>query len=296
MRNIILALMRIKDDFINQKLMMTLYSIGSVICILVFMYFYVNIPALFEQYEQYSVSERTYMISLEEETEIKRSDFDVLDGYRIEEIKVQAYEYAGENVYINDYDVLSEDYTPVKSNKIFIVLKSTLSFNDNAGFISDISENLGKIYNISEIGDPLVGERDENSQKAAEVFRQIVNVSLTYMICFIACAYLFKYVFDSNRYENTIYSLIGASKRRVVCIMLIEAGVLSLASSLIAITIHVLLYDSLFVQINTEGVVYDVLDYLVIAAFTLVLSIITIIPFFITYLRNPIIKTKRECV
>ena len=78
--------------------------------------------------------------------------------------------------------------------------------------------------------------------------------------------------------------------------MLIEVGILSIVSSVIAIVINLLLYDSLFININAEGVRYGILDYLIITAFALVLSIITIIPFFITYLKNPLIKTKRECV
>lgn len=295
MRNILLALMRIKDDFTSQKLMMTLYSVGSVICILVFMYFYVNVPVLIEQYEKYQIHQRSYTIFLANETEINPTDFDELDEYEIDEVRVRCYNVTDKGTVTVDYNVMSEDYKTVKSLEITIVLEHILSFNDNAEFINFIKEDLGDKYNVISIIDPLANEPDILEQ-ATEIFRQIINASLIYVICFIACAYLFKYVFDSNRYENTIYSLIGASKRRVVCIMLIEAAILSIISSVIAVVINVLFYDILFININTEGVKYGMLDYLTITVFALLLSIITIIPFFITYLKNPIIKTKRECV
>lgn len=354
MRNIILAIMRIKDDFVNQKLMMTLYSVGSVICISVFMYFFANIPGLVGQYMELLKSpiNRTYSVSLSEETEVSPSDFDFLKNYGVQNIGLQTQtekyetfisvssaEYLEQRNFTSqenidkllsdgNYVILYKDkntslpdvkningvdfevvggFTPTKSDLyenstgyigfdafiennlktslIKIVLTSPLSSYENSEFIALLSQNLGQKYSVSGITDPLF--YDSTAWKRDEIMRQIINISLLYMICFIACAYLFKYVFDSNRYENTIYSLVGASKRRVVTVMLIEATILSIASFAVATVINLLLFG-----VET----YGIFDYLAIAAFTLILSVITIIPFFAVYIKNPLVKTKSECV
>lgn len=291
MRNLILALMRIKDDFINQKLMMSLYAVGSIVCILVFTYFFANIQILIEKYYDASDGVRTYTIFLNEDTEIKPTDFDRLSNYNIKSISITTYEITEDGWFHKSYDVLAEDYKICKSQVITLVLKNTFSDYEKSEFIADVSNKLGEIYNIDNINPP--GE--DSNVIASDIMKEIVKISTLYIICFIACAYLFKYVFDSNRYENTIYSLVGASKRRVVTIMLIEAGILSLASSIVTVIIHRLLLNTeFFIQLNQEGIVYSMIDYLIIIGFTLVLSILTIIPFFITYLANPLIKTKRE--
>lgn len=358
MRNLLLAVMRIKDDFVNQKLMMTLYTVGSVICILVFMYFFANVPTLIQQYIALlnTPYNRTYSFLLKEETEITLSDFDFLKDYDIENIglvfnphdtgtylAVTSAEYLtrggltqeqadaifadgnyilqiqnnntpfyhnkaplpetltfnGTEFKVID-DIAEVKYTNMwytglmsldsfvknhfKTSDIYIVLKSSLSPRDSSELIALLSKGF-EDKGISAISDPLTD--DPTERQRGELLGKILNITLLYIICFIACAYLFKYVFDSNRYENTIYSLIGASKRRVVIIMLIDAAVLSAASFAIAAVINLLFF-------GTE--VYNIFDYLTIAVFTLILSILTIIPFFVVYIKNPLIKTKNECV
>lgn len=364
-RNFILAIMRLKDDFINQKLLMTLYSIGSVLCILIFMYSFSNIPLLINQYIEIlkSPGYRTYEITLEDNTIIDKSDFDFLKKYddiesvnlfanvrdeqkpkesivcgvsSPEYLKIEKYvdektanKFSSDNTLLlideNDKSLTSEkvklndseftvggtfdykgnfmtDYyisfdafieNGYKTYKIDVIVKNQKSISDNAKMMNDLSQNLENKYNIDNISNPLAEDGYLENQKS-ELFNKILIAVLIYIVCFIACAYLFKYVFDSNNYENTVYSIVGASKRHVLCIMLNEAVILSILSSIVAVAVHLLLYNSLFVKINAEGVAYNIWDYLIITVFTLVLSIITIIPFFIKYLINPIIKTKRE--
>ncbi len=357
MRNLLLAVMRIKDDFVNQKLLMTLYTVGSVICILVFMYFFSNVPTLIQQYIDLlnTPYDRTYSVLLKEETEMTVSDFDFLKDYDIENIglefnsqdigiylTVTSAEYLTrggltqeqadavladgnyilqiknsntqfsnaeplpKTITLNDTefkvidDIAEIKYTDIwhtglisldsfvknhfETSSISIVLKSSLSPRDSSKLIALLSEGF-EDKGVSIISDPLANDLTENQR--GEILGKIFNMVLLYIICFIACAYLFKYVFDSNRYENTIYSLIGASKRRVVVIMLIDAAILSIASFAVATGINLLLF-------GTET--YGIFDYLIIAAFTLTLSILTIIPFFVMYIKNPLIKTKNECV
>lgn len=357
MRNLLLAIMRIKDDFTNQKLLMTLYTVGSVICILVFLYFFANVPSLIQRYIALlnTPYNRTYGVYLKEETEITQSDFDFLKDYDIENIGVEfstndagiyltvsSAEYLtrggliqeqadailadgnyilqvqNDNISFNksnslpkmitlndtEFEVIDDiakiTYTDIwhtglisfdsfvknhfKSSHISIVLKSSLSPRDSSELIALLSEGF-EDKGVVSISDPL--SNDPTETQRGELLREIMNITLLYIICFISCAYLFKYVFDSNRYENTIYSLIGASKRRVVTIMLIEAAILSIASFIVAAVINLLIF-------GTET--YGIFDYLSIAVFTLALSILTIIPFFVVYMKNPLIKTKNECV
>lgn len=355
MKNFVLALMRIKDDFINQKLMMMLYAVGSVICISVFMYFFVTIPGLVEEYKELLESpyNRTYNISLSEKSEFSASDFDFLKDYDVQNIGLQTQnedhqsflavssaeyleqiELASKEtidkllsdgnyiIILNNenaslpkikningvdfeviggfssgnlglYDTHSAGYisldafikNKLKANSISIMLTSSLSSYDNSKLIALLSQKLGQKHPVSSITDPLLS--DPTEYKRGEIMNQIIKISTLYIICFIACAYLFKYVFDSNRYENTIYSLVGASKLRVVKIMLIEALILSIASFIVSTIINLLIF-------GTET--YGILDYLAIAVFTSVLSILTIIPFFVVYIRNPLVKTKSEYV
>ena len=290
MRNFILAINRVKEDFINHKPFMILYLIGSVVCIIVFIYSYTNIPLIIQQYKEASLIDRTYTVEFSEKTEIEKSSFDFLENYNVESTYIQYYgndENSKENT-----DIFSDN---TKKNDIIgvtVVLKSTLSTYQNAEFIEEISKKVGGKYHIKSIISP--SPSDNSGPDINLIVQNLLNISLMYIICFGVCACLFKHIFDSNRYENTIYSIVGSSKKRVFSIALIEAGILSLISIAIAFIIHFLLYDILFSKIYLYSVPYNALDYIVIAIFTLTLSIVTIIPFFVMYFKNPIIKTKRK--
>ena len=83
MRNFILAINRVKEDFINHKPFMILYLIGSVVCIIVFIYSYTNIPLIIQQYKEASLIDRTYTVEFSEKTEIEKSSFDFLENYNV---------------------------------------------------------------------------------------------------------------------------------------------------------------------------------------------------------------------
>ena len=74
--------------------------------------------------------------------------------------------------------------------------------------------------------------------------------------------------------------------------VLIECAMLSLISNFAAIMIHYYLFDALFK--NIDMVVYSLEDYAFVGVFTFLLSIITTVPFFIKYTKEPIMKTKIE--
>lgn len=114
------------------------------------------------------------------------------------------------------------------------------------------------------------------------IFQKILLASLIYVICFCACAYLFKIVFNLNRNTNFLLNVIGVSKVGIVLICLSETAILTFSSSAVAILINIILVLS-----N-----YNAIDYLIAASISAILSVITTIPFFVGYMRNPLITYK----
>lgn len=285
MRNIILAVMRIKDDFMNNPFLMFLYVLGSIVCVLIFSVFWGSVPNLIEEYNEISLSERTYTISFEQGENIKFEDFDFLNKYGISSI-------TAEKSPEEKYSLSNKDETFSDIYRVTIIFRSVLSDNSHAEMIKEISEKFYKQHKISEIATPY---SDITSHKQiSEIVQKIINISLIYLICFIACAYLFKYVFDTNTYENTVYSIIGASKKRVMVIVLIEAVILTLGCSLIALLLNVVLKDNILSDFAGSQAAFTIWDCLIIIGSALILSLVTMIPFFVKYLKNPIIETKRE--
>ena len=56
-----LAFMRIRDDFLNQRLLMTLYVLGTTICIFVFSVFWSSIPEMISQYDKLKITAAAWL-------------------------------------------------------------------------------------------------------------------------------------------------------------------------------------------------------------------------------------------
>ncbi len=369
MKTLSLVISRILNDFSKSKAMMTMYAIGSILCVLVFIYFYNNIQILYKSYEEFAQDpiNRQYMV-LMCPSEIQKSDIEFLYGYNdIENIRLTVkYKVQNGEYVVIDADSYNEDdlesycalntyssveyiqkeilkgeensellklaeenmnnnviftnsrqetiiingvpfkniytdtelcnYIPINAvfNNNFSVELITVLFYQhpntffNAQFANLLREHFGK-YGIKMVSDANGG--DMNYFYNQVVF-EILRLCLIYVIGFIGCAFLFKYMFDLNRYENIVYSIVGASKFRVTKIMLLEATVISIISIIIAVILHISFYDCFFSLINREEIIYTFSDYCIIALFSLILSLLTLIPFFIPYMKNPIMKSK----
>ena len=174
------------------------------------------------------------------------------------------------------YDLLEKNKSFSGIYSIDIVFSHELSDEESAEFLKKINDDFAYKHEISDIGTPEnAPEFGSNSSQLGELVTKFLNISLTYVICFIACAYLFKYVFDINTYENTVYSIVGAAKSSVLRIALTEALVLVFGCSLVSVGLNLILKDNVLKEIYGLSTAYSVWDYILIK-----------------YLKNPIIKTK----
>ena len=124
---------------------------------------------------------------------------------------------------------------------------------------------------------------EQGTSWAAELLLlKLLEAILIYAICFCGCAYLYKCVFDLNREQNVILSMLGASKRKVITICLLETSILTISGNLLADVSAVFFYR------------LDILAYIVILVSVVLLSALTTLPFFIPYIRKPILDSYRN--
>lgn len=178
-----------------------------------------------------------------------------------------------------------------KTSDITLTLKRSMSASEN--------EQLKKLLvtELSKRGEVNIYSPNENTQNMlslSELVFDITSLILIFLISFVACAMLFRYVFSLNSYENVMYCIVGASKRTVVLIALSEALIFVLTSNILAITAHLLLHEQITLNTGLMDTSYSAGDYLTVVLVTTVLSMITIIPFFISYIRKPIISNKNK--
>lgn len=133
------------------------------------------------------------------------------------------------------------------------------------------------------------------------VQNEVVSVLYFVMLCAVylvsAAAFLFllKYLADQSRGENVIYAMVGASKKKVGHIILAENLLLGLFSGTAGILLHAAFYQSFFSKINTlENITYTPADYLILFVFTLLLSLVTAIPFLLSHSRRTVIDSKNK--
>ncbi|MBQ5562922.1 MAG: hypothetical protein IIT39_06015 [Clostridia bacterium] len=179
----------------------------------------------------------------------------------------------------------------METSDITLTLKRSMSASEN--------EQLKKLLvtEFSHMGSVNIYAPNENTQNMLELSELIFDMTsliLIFLISFVACAMLFRYVFSLNSYENVMYCIVGASKISVVFIALSEALLFVLTSNMLAITAHLLLHEQITLNTGLMDTSYSAGDYLTVVLVTTVLSMITIIPFFISYIRKPIISNKNK--
>lgn len=286
MKLALLSFMRIKDDFSNQPFLMTLYVVGTSLCVMIFSIFWCNVPALAQKYQDDSEAQKKYSVVFQHTYDIYSEDFDFLYQYGIKEITATGLNN-------KTYHVLSDNkqtFPDIRS--IGIVLNDINTDDENAKLIKDLSDYLDNNHYSANIETPYSDLSSRN--EIGNIVRKITEITGIYIICLIGCASLFKYIFDVNTYENIIYSMVGASKIKVMIIAILESSILNFCCSVIAITLNIFLKDNLLQDSFDYKVVYTFGDYSFIVISTMILSFIVMIPFFIKYLREPIIKVKRE--
>lgn len=120
-------------------------------------------------------------------------------------------------------------------------------------------------------------------------------VAVIFVVSSLAFMFLMKFMMDKSSSENVIYSIVGATKVRIVILLLIENVILSFVFAVIASIIHSSLYEVLFKKLNiVSDVEYYFSDYLFIIIMTVLLSCLVALPFIISTAKNSIIKNKNK--
>lgn len=361
-----LILSRIKSDFAVGKAMFVLYMVGTILSVLVFIYFYGNFMPAFEEFEDAlsDITQRSYTVSFNEPVpltekcieplknhdiesvsfkcdytppnseypemsitavsnndEIKKLLNDYYDGYPTPQLSEGEFsenviligdekKYDKPTITINgtEFRVITTKNNPyylMPINTFFkqgftsdyysFVLKNKPTTDENYTIMGDTMSLLADEYKgiDASITDPLsVSGYNKNN----EIFTYFLQLCLIYLVCFISCAFLFNYLFKRNIYENVIYMIIGAKKRTIFLVAIAEVALLSIISSVVAIIIHAVLYNTVFVKVNNYIIQYSAVDYLIIAAFVTLLSVIIMLPFFISTIRSTSIDLKNKYI
>ena len=234
----------------------------------------------FSQEELKSGKNVVILPSLMEDTFKSGADFSI-KGVRYEMIGVHTI---STGFYIPYQAYIKHGYT---TKKFTVTLNKALSKDGS----SEFTKNLYKQFPNSSIIDPTNYFNSISGQSPL----MLLLLSVVYLISIASFLFLLKYLSDKNRSENVIYTMIGASKKNVMKIMVAENLLISFFSAVIAVALHSVFYSSFFSKINTiENITYQLNDYLVVFIFVLFLSVLTSVPFLISYSRNSIIHSKNK--
>ena len=211
------------------------------------------------------------------------------EGELGESIQVNGVEYeiigfsTGLDFYIPPSCYREQDYPTLMAS---IVLSQRLSLAENNRLIEDLYER----FSCPFVENP--GEIYQHELDNLPV--ELLMMSAIYFLVFLAFTFLMKYMLDRNRYESIVYSIVGASKRKVFKIMLLEAFILSSVTSFLGILLHLSLYEPLFSKLNpTEGLTYQPEDYILVFLFSVLLSCLTLLPFLMHYSKDTLVQSKQ---
>ncbi|MDY4171509.1 MAG: FtsX-like permease family protein [Evtepia sp.] len=118
--------------------------------------------------------------------------------------------------------------------------------------------------------------------------RDLVDTCILYVVSLLSFLFLFKYLQDQSREEAITYRLVGISQPKLFALILSEVGVLSLVACFLTCVIHMAFYPSFFSKLNmTETwIPYTAIDYLIVLGSTVLLALLTSLPFILTCLRD----------
>ena len=133
------------------------------------------------------------------------------------------------------------------------------------------------------------GIEDNANQKG------IAEMTVLCIIAITAFMFLLKYMMESSYRSNVIMMMVGAKKRNILEIIIIESIILISLPTLSAIALHSIFYREFFSKLNIyENIAYNQSDYVVIYAVILLVSLIVNVPFFITYCKNNVRLTRSK--
>lgn len=172
-------------------------------------------------------------------------------------------------------------------DRVEVTLPNMLTRKENAEWISSMKQEMPQLHIISPYEAYANYFPDENAH--------LPLVALIFAVSMIGFMFLLKYLLDSSKYEYTVYSILGASKNKVVNLMYAETLLLTCSISLLAIAVHRILYDILFDKINImSGIRYRWQDYGIILLFICVITMICALPFVMQYTKGSLVSFNQK--
>ena len=167
----------------------------------------------------------------------------------------------------------------------------TLNQNPTAAENRKIVASLENLFPESDIADPSGTIRDDYMQAAMAT----ALISAVYILALISFLFLMKYMIDQNQRENIVYSIVGASRRKVIAILFADIFVLTSLTILGGILFYLLFQTVLFDRINlASGIRLSGIDFLVIYLLMIGLSCLASIPFLWKYRNDSLITSKNQ--
>lgn len=202
----------------------------------------------------------------------------------------EKYEVIGMNTFFNDFYIPSTKFENCKYSidEIKIYTVQRMSRVENSQFIA----NLHKEFPGSNLNDS-----PTNSYKAADnnFISEFFLIMCEFIIFTLSFIFLIKFLIDKSNLENVIYLIVGATKRKLFFILMLENIIISGVIGILSIVIYTIFYNQFFINFNIyEGLQYSVKDYIIIFISIVVLSCISAIPFIISCLKNSIITNKNK--
>ena len=123
-----------------------------------------------------------------------------------------------------------------------------------------------------------------------------INAALLYVVSLVSFLFLFQYMEEQNQMENVVYQIVGAKRRQIFGMILLEVGVLAAVACLLTEVLHAVFYEPVFSKLNmTETwITYSVKEYGVILLLTVMLALATAVPFFVSCLRETPVGLRRK--
>jgi len=173
------------------------------------------------------------------------------------------------------------------SNQVNVVLDRILPTETEANFV----QSLKTIFPDSIVQD--TSQMRKNLQM--KMIQELPQIGLMYLCSLLSFLFLMKYMVDKLGHENTVYAMLGASKRKVVCLLLLEIILWITSINILCIIVYQSLYTPLFSKLNMlDGITYDLTDYILILLIAIVTAFLSALPFIWKYGHSSLIVSKNQ--
>ena len=190
------------------------------------------------------------------------------------------------NLYI-PYTVFEDENLNI--NHISLMLKNELSDQENIEFESELQT---EFPNARIAGSSML---KDNIKKQAP--NQLFFVCTIYLLAIFSFMFLIKYMIDKNNGGDIICILVGATRKTIIKIIVLQNIILTFIVGIVGIVLHCALRNNLFELINTQpNIQYYFTDYLLILGMMVVISTIAIIPFLWSTFRHSLLDLKNKYI